>query len=474
MNGSTGAVVTYVGITGNIPYRYGAGVGITANSYFTVQSGSIGDPTDKLILSGATSAIAPQRWGNTEAIGLEFHRGYQGDGIDDGGGVAIVAKGVYDDGGGYLYGGTLRLTTSSSDEGGTIILAPQQTGVVYVNSGEVAVYTPLWVNSNITTTGNFSGTTGAFSKLLTASAGISAAGGVTFFGTFSGTTGAFSKLLTLSGGLSASGATFSGTISAAQFSGSLASCTGLPVSTGIAGLCSGIATFLATPTSANLKTALTDETGSGKVVFSGDPIFTEAINIVDQQGTVGAYLNLSSIDQYDLDGLYYGSRIIANGLYQTAFAIDSLDLAQRYMQIDGAGIITLGDVGGQYFGAVLTIDALSTPPLFRFGAPGITGADVKIYGLLSNGLTAGTIGSAGTIAPTNTVTFISGTSAISIITPPLGIDTSGGQITLIPTAAFTTVTGGGTGGIALASTAVVSKALIMTYDAGTGKWYPSY
>jgi hypothetical protein len=60
-----------------------------------------------------------------------------------------------------------------------------------------------------TFTGTFSGATGSFSRLLTASAGISAAGGVTLAGTFSGATGSFSKLLTLSGGLSAAGGTFS-------------------------------------------------------------------------------------------------------------------------------------------------------------------------------------------------------------------------------------------------------------------------
>lgn len=47
--------------------------------------------------------------------------------------------------------------------------------------------------------------------------------------------------------------------------------TGLPVSTGISGLGTGIATWLATPSSANLATALTDETGSGALVFATSP-----------------------------------------------------------------------------------------------------------------------------------------------------------------------------------------------------------
>ena len=54
-------------------------------------------------------------------------------------------------------------------------------------------------------------------------------------------------------------------------SGTLTSCTGLPISTGVAGLAANVATFLATPSSANLATALTDETGSGSAVFATSP-----------------------------------------------------------------------------------------------------------------------------------------------------------------------------------------------------------
>ena len=82
-----------------------------------------------------------------------------------------------------------------------------------------------------------------------------------------------------------------------------------------------------------------------------------------------------------------------------------------------------------------------------------------------------TIASATTIAPTKLITFISGTTTVQTITPPHSILATGGEITLIPTGIFATNT---SGNIALASTAVVSKALKMTYDAGTGKWYPSY
>jgi hypothetical protein len=62
-----------------------------------------------------------------------------------------------------------------------------------------------------------------------------------------------------------------GTITATAVAASLSASTGLPISTGVSGLGTGVATFLATPSSANLAAALTDETGSGAAVFANSP-----------------------------------------------------------------------------------------------------------------------------------------------------------------------------------------------------------
>jgi len=60
-------------------------------------------------------------------------------------------------------------------------------------------------------------------------------------------------------------------------SATLTNATGLPIATGVSGLGTGVATFLATPSSANLAAALTDETGSGANVFATSPTLVTPI-----------------------------------------------------------------------------------------------------------------------------------------------------------------------------------------------------
>ena len=57
----------------------------------------------------------------------------------------------------------------------------------------------------------------------------------------------------------------------------LTNATGLPIATGVSGLGTGVATFLATPSSANLLAALTDETGTGSAVFATSPTLVTPI-----------------------------------------------------------------------------------------------------------------------------------------------------------------------------------------------------
>lgn len=82
-------------------------------------------------------------------------------------------------------------------------------------------------------------------------------------------------------------------------SGTLTNCTGVPISTGVSGLGTGVATFLATPSSANLASALTDETGSGAAVFATAPSLSGLVCVGDTANakmTAGLTLNQAAND----------------------------------------------------------------------------------------------------------------------------------------------------------------------------------
>lgn len=82
-----------------------------------------------------------------------------------------------------------------------------------------------------------------------------------------------------------------------------------------------------------------------------------------------------------------------------------------------------------------------------------------------------TLASATTIAPSTFLTFLTGTTSIATITPPV---TGAHMLCLISTDSGTTNATVTTGNIAKASTFVQNKALFMTYDPTGAKYYPSY
>jgi hypothetical protein len=80
-------------------------------------------------------------------------------------------------------------------------------------------------------------------------------------------------------------------VDAASYFTSLTLGSALPVAsggTGITSFGSGVATFLGTPSSANLAAAVTDETGSGSLVFATSPTLVTPVLGTPSSGNVGA------------------------------------------------------------------------------------------------------------------------------------------------------------------------------------------
>jgi hypothetical protein len=101
-------------------------------------------------------------------------------------------------------------------------------------------------------------------------------------------------------------------------SGTLTNCTGLPIGTGVSGLAANVATFLATPSSANLAAALTDETGTGANVFANTPTLITPILGTPTSGT------LTSCTGLPLTTGVTGALPVANGGTGASGTVQSL------------------------------------------------------------------------------------------------------------------------------------------------------
>lgn len=173
--------------------------------------------------------------------------------------------------------GVVKGTGTSALTAGTVNLASEVTGTLPVANGGTGQTT--YTNGQLLI-GNTTGNTLA-KATLTAGTGISvtnSTGSITIAATNNGTvtsvagTGtvngiSLSGTVTSSGSLTLGGA-LTGVNLTTQVTGTLPVANG---GTGITSLGAGVATFLGTPTSANLAAAVTNETGSGALVFGTSP-----------------------------------------------------------------------------------------------------------------------------------------------------------------------------------------------------------
>ena len=129
-------------------------------------------------------------------------------------------------------------------------------------------------------------------------------------------------------------------------SGTLTNCTGLPIATGVSGLAANVATFLATPSSANLAAVLTDETGTGANVFANTPTLVTPILGTPTSGT------LTSCTGLPLTTGVTGALPVANGGTGASATVQSLSgpgavnitsLATAFTSTAAGNALTLAD-----------------------------------------------------------------------------------------------------------------------------------
>jgi hypothetical protein len=132
-------------------------------------------------------------------------------------------------------------------------------------SGDVATLT--WTTVSVSAVSTFSGGTTGLTPATATSGAVTLAGTL---GVENGGTGVTSSTGSGSVVLSNSPVLVTPALGTPS-SATLTNATGLPISTGVTGLGTGVATMLSTPTSANIIAAVTDETGSGALVFGTAP-----------------------------------------------------------------------------------------------------------------------------------------------------------------------------------------------------------
>lgn len=140
-------------------------------------------------------------------------------------------------------------------------------------------------------------------------------------------------------------------------SGTLTNCTGLPVSTGLSGLGTGVATFLATPTSANLLAAVTDETGTGSLVFGTTPTITRPVIVGSNTNTAASTGNVGEVM------LVAGSTAALSNTVNTRANVMALTAGDWEISASVKFNAAAGTTSSNYFWSISTTDTSLAAPI---------------------------------------------------------------------------------------------------------------
>ena len=142
-------------------------------------------------------------------------------------------------------------------------------------------------------------------------------------------------------------------------SGVMTNVTGLPISTGVSGLGTGVATFLATPSSANLASALTDESGSSTVAFTNSPTFVtptlgaaNATSIALPDALVGSALATAGTSATTIDTWSASTYSSAKYIVQMKLGSD-IEVIEVLVTVDGSNNVYLTEYADVISNAVL-------------------------------------------------------------------------------------------------------------------------
>ena len=176
-------------------------------------------------------------------------------------------------------------------------------------------------------------------------------------------------------------------------SGTLTNTTGLPIATGVSGLGTGVATFLATPSSANLISAVTDETGTGALAFATSPVLTTPIlKSPEERLTVSATAATGTVnfDVLTQGVLYYTTNASGNWTLNVRGDGTPTTLNDSLATGDSITIVFLVTQGATaYYNSALTIDGNAVTPKYisgtAFSAGNASSIDSYVYTIIKTG-----------------------------------------------------------------------------------------